>query len=163
VVPNLMTRSPFRIPSSAAQGHIRYRFAFSDGVAFVPPETGEQRVAVSQDAVTIDICAACGPGLRTDEEALAEALRPTAWLQSDAPRLREIAGPVARLDISAARKMELLLERARPYLEDFDFNGHYSALDTVTRRAGDCTEAAVLLAALGRAAGIPTRVASGLT
>ena len=30
------------------------------------------------------------------------------------------------------------------------------------RRAGDCTEAAVLLAALGRAAGIPTRVANGL-
>ena len=29
-------------------------------------------------------------------------------------------------------------------------------------RAGDCTEAAVLLAALGRAAGIPTRVVSGL-
>ncbi|MGH6950556.1 MAG: transglutaminase-like domain-containing protein, partial [Vitreimonas sp.] len=56
----------------------------------------------------------------------------------------------------------LLLERARPFVEHFDFNGHYSALDTVTRRAGDCTEAAVLLAALGRAAGIPTRVASGL-
>ena len=162
VVPNLMTRSPFRISALAAQGHIRYRFAFRDGIAFAPPQTGEQRVSVAADGVTFDICAACGPGLRADDEALAEALRPTAWLQSDAPRLREIAGPVARLDVSDARKMELLLDRARPYLENFDFNGHYSALDTVTRRAGDCTEAAVLLAALGRAAGIPTRVASGL-
>jgi len=43
-----------------------------------------------------------------------------------------------------------------------DFAGHYSALETLARRAGDCTEAAVLLAALGRAIGIPTRVASGL-
>lgn len=162
VVPNLMTRSPFRISALAAQGHIRYRFAFRDGITFAPPQTGEQRVSVAADGVTFDICAACGPGMRADPEALAEALRPTAWLQSDAPRLREIAGPVARLEVSDARKMELLLERARPYLENFDFNGHYSALDTVTRRAGDCTEAAVLLAALGRAAGVPTRVASGL-
>ena len=37
-----------------------------------------------------------------------------------------------------------------------------SALETISRRAGDCTEAAVLLAAFGRAAGIPTRVVSGL-
>ncbi len=161
-VPNLMTRSPFRIPALAAQGHIRYRFAFRDDIAFAPPQTGEQRVSIEADIVTIDVCAACGPGMRADAEALTEALRPTAWLQSDAPRLQEIAGSVARLDVSDARKMELLLERARPYIEHFDFNGHYSALDTVTRRAGDCTEAAVLLAALGRAAGIPTRVASGL-
>jgi hypothetical protein len=43
-----------------------------------------------------------------------------------------------------------------------DFNGHYSALETIERGAGDCTEAAVLLAALGRAAGIPTKVVNGL-
>jgi hypothetical protein len=43
-----------------------------------------------------------------------------------------------------------------------EFAGHYTALDTIVRRAGDCTEAAVLLAALGRAVRIPTRVVSGL-
>jgi hypothetical protein len=32
----------------------------------------------------------------------------------------------------------------------------------MSRHAADCTDAAVLLAAFGRAAGIPTRVASGL-
>lgn len=162
VVPNFMTRSPFRISSASAQGHIRYRFAFRDGFTFAPPQTGEQRVSIEAGGVSMDICARCGPGLAADAASLADALRPTAWLQSDAPRLRAIAAPVARLAVSDARKMELLLERARPFLEHFDFNGHYSALDTVTRRAGDCTEAAVLLAALGRAAGIPTRVASGL-
>lgn len=66
-------------------------------------------------------------------------------------------------DVSGTRKMEVLLERAIPYLEEADFNGHYSALDTLERRRGDCTEAAVLLAALGRAAGIPTRVVSGVS
>ena len=58
--------------------------------------------------------------------------------------------------------MELLMERARPYLGEVDFAGHFSALEAINRRMGDCTEAAVVLAALGRAAGIPTRVVSGL-
>ena len=74
-----------------------------------------------------------------------------------------MAAAIRSYDVSDARKMELLLERAIPYLEEADFNGHYSALDTLERGSGDCTEAAVLLAALGRAAGIPTRVASGVS
>jgi transglutaminase superfamily protein len=60
------------------------------------------------------------------------------------------------------RTMERLATRARQAMPRVDFAGHYSALDTVVRRAGDCTEAAVLLAAFGRAARIPTRVVSGL-
>jgi hypothetical protein len=162
VVPNSMIRSPVRITMDARRGHIRYRFSYRDGLDFAPPVTGEQRQAREGDALIVDICESCGPGLADDPASLAEALRPTAWLQSDHPRLTAIAAPVARLDVSDQRKMEMLITRAQPYLGDLDFNGHYSALDTITRRAGDCTEAAVLLAALGRAAGIPTRVVSGL-
>ncbi|HOV59022.1 MAG TPA: transglutaminase-like domain-containing protein, partial [Rhodanobacteraceae bacterium] len=40
--------------------------------------------------------------------------------------------------------------------------GYASALEVVKTREGDCTEHAVLLAALGRALGIPTRVVDGL-
>lgn len=163
VVPNSMVRSPVRITTEARQGRIRYRFLYRDGLEFAPPVTGEQRQTRDGDALIVDVCETCGPGLASDPETLADALRPTAWLQSDHPRLIAIAAPVARANVSDARKMEMLIARAQPYLGELDFNGHYSALDTITRRAGDCTEAAVLLAALGRAAGIPTRVVSGLT
>ncbi len=162
VLPNALVRSPFRIPPSALNGQVRYRVAFSQGIVFPLPQTSEQRVSMTADGATLDICAACGPGLPEDPATLADALRSTVWLQSDHERIRAIAAPVARLDAGDRRKMELLLERARPYLARIDFTGHYSALETVRRRAGDCTEAAVLLAALGRAAGIPTRVANGL-
>jgi len=97
-----------------------------------------------------------------DRETLADATRPTLWMQTDNQRVRAIAAPVAAMAISDAQKMRLLLQRAKPYVAHPDYAGHYSALDTIARRAGDCTEAAVLLAALGRAAGIPTRVASGI-
>jgi transglutaminase-like putative cysteine protease len=161
-IPNAMVRSPFRISDETARGHIRYLFSFDEGLAFALPQTAEQRVTAGAGGVTVDICAACGPGLPSDPAYLADALRPTAWLQSDHFELRAIAAPIGRQRLPGARKMELLLERARPYLYTIDFSGHYSALDTMRRRAGDCTEAAVLLAALGRAAGIPTRVANGL-
>jgi hypothetical protein len=42
-------------------------------------------------------------------------------------------------------------------LPDIDFAGHFPAAEALARRRGDCTESAVLLAALGRATGIPPR------
>ncbi len=111
---------------------------------------------------TIDICETCGPGLPDTPEALADARRPTPWLQSDSATIRAIATPIARLPLSDAGKMKLLAKRAREHLKRVEVSGHYSALDALKRGAGDCTEDAVVLAALGRAAGIPTRVANGL-
>jgi len=163
VIPNMAQRSPFRISPEARRGQMRFRYEFREGVTFPLPQTGEQRVRVEQGFATLDICGDCGPGLGMDAATLADASRATAWLQSDHPRLQAMAAAIRSYNVSDARKMELLLERAIPYLEEADFNGHYSALDTLERRSGDCTEAAVLLAALGRAAGIPTRVASGVS
>lgn len=167
VLRNAVVRAPFRIQGNALQGHIRYRFGFRDGLAFDLPQTGEQRVAPGPGAapneVIVDICATCGPGLADDDQATrAAALRPTRWLQSDHPRLRSIAAPFAHMAISDAQKMQRLAIRTRQLMPRVEFGGHYSALDTLVRRAGDCTEAAVLLAALGRAVRIPTRVVSGL-
>jgi hypothetical protein len=48
-------------------------------------------------------------------------------------------------------------------IEDKNFSTSLaSALETLERKQGDCTEHAVLTAALARAAGIPTRIAAGL-
>ncbi|HEX8528014.1 transglutaminase-like domain-containing protein [Allosphingosinicella sp.] len=157
-----LVRAPYRVPASALQGRIRYRFAYRDGIEFPLPATGEQRATASDRGVTLEICSECGPGLATDPANLADALRSTVWLQSSDRRVRAIAEPVGRMSITGARKMELLTRQAQSHLPEIDFSGHFSAVETISRRAGDCTEAAVLLAALGRAAGIPTRVASGL-
>jgi hypothetical protein len=162
IFPNVMTKSPYRISTSAMTGHIRYRFTFLDGIEFALPQTGEQRVTAGPGFATVDICEDCGPGLPHDAAALTDAMKPTVWMQSDSPLLKAIADPVAKLAISDSRKMEMLAKITRSYLVRIDFTGHYSALETLSRRSGDCTEAAVLLAALGRAAGIPTRVANGL-
>jgi transglutaminase-like putative cysteine protease len=157
-----LVRSPFRISDGAARNRIRYRFGFRHGIDFPLPQTPEQRVTPTPDGIVLEICNGCGPGLEGDESLRADALRPALWLQSDHPRLRAIAAPVARQRVTDDRRMAILAERVRGLLPRIDFVGHYSALDALSRGAGDCTESAVLLAALGRAAGIPTKVASGL-
>ena len=58
--------------------------------------------------------------------------------------------------------MQLLTEIAARVVTQVDFTSHFSAVETLIRASGDCTGTAVVLAALGRAAGIPTRVADGL-
>jgi transglutaminase-like putative cysteine protease len=93
---------------------------------------------------------------------LASALKPTPWIQSDDPAIMALARPIAAMHASADRKMALLTEVAANAVAEVNFVGHFSASETLRRGEGDCTGTAVLLAALGRAAGIPTRVADGL-
>jgi hypothetical protein len=157
-----MVKAPFRIPAAAMQGHIRYRLSFQDGIAFDPPATPEQRVTRTTDGATLDICADCGSDLPSDPATLADALKPTRWLQSDDRRIRAEVASIARMKVSDRRKMELLTARAAGAITQVDFIGHHSALEALRTGRGDCTESAALLAAYGRAAGIPTRVANGL-
>jgi transglutaminase-like putative cysteine protease len=157
-----LSQSPFRISAGALNGRIRYRFTFRHGIAFPLLATGEQSGMIERGVATLNICASCGPDLPATPEELAEATRPTAWLQSDHRSIRALAAPVRYRGVSAARKMEALVQVVEREIAEIDFAGHFSAVEALRRRRGDCTESAVLLAALGRSVGIPTKVVSGL-
>lgn len=153
--------SPYDINSAARKRHIRYRFALPDAISADLPQTAEQAVSFANGKLRIDVCPECGPGIPTDEASLARWRRPTAWMQSDDPAIA-LWAKSARSRISDAKTMERLSQRTRSRLKDVDFTGHYSARAAWQRRAGDCTEDAVLLATMARAAGIPALVASGM-
>ena len=64
---------------------------------------------------------------------------------------------------TAYKKAKSLTAYVAEYIEDKNFDmGFGSAAEVAKYRQGDCTEHAVMLAALGRAANIPTRAAAGL-
>ena len=157
-----MITAPFDIPNSAKQGHMRYWPELPQAIAVMLPQTAEQAVRYGNDGVQIDICAACGPGLPDDPASLARWTQPTAWLQSDDRRILAAARAPAAKGVTQSEVMELLARIARRRLSGVDFAGHYSASTAWRRRSGDCTEDAVVLAALARAAGIPALVASGM-
>ncbi len=163
LVRNAMVKAPFRVPQSAMTAHIRYRFAFREGVTFEAPTTGEQRARIEGDALIVDICKTCGDQATIlSAEDRARFLAPTKWMQSDHPTFKAIAGPIAIRSISDADKIKMLSGQVAQRLERIDFAGHVTALEAWQRRRWDCTEEAAILATLARAAGIPARVASGL-
>lgn len=162
LVRSVLVKSPVRISSSALRGRIRYTFARRTDQSVLLPETGEQIVKTDGNSLTVDVCQNCGAGLPNDADYLADARRATFWLQSDHPRLQRFVRNIANANISDTEKMNRLSASATRRMNEIDFTGHVSALEALQRGSGDCTETAVLLAALGRAAGIPTRVASGI-
>ena len=84
-------------------------------------------------------------------------------LQIDDPRIRKIATE-ARGDLTDPLQVAQALERyVRRTMSTVDFSQAFAtAAEVAESHTGDCTEHAVLLAALARACGIPSRVAIGL-
>jgi hypothetical protein len=104
-----------------------------------------------------------GPGVRADDAPTAQDREPNNWIQSDHPEIIAAAKEAAG-DLKDPWQVAQALERyvrsriRRPgFSQAFD-----TAADVIRSGEGDCTEHAVLLAALARARGIPARVAIGL-
>lgn len=160
-IPHEMWRSPFYVSAAALRGHIRYQFGWRFGFDGAIPATGEQAAKLLGPAQQLDICPSCGPGLAQDQASLERWRRPAPWIESAAPQFSSAVRGLGKGGSERARMLSLgKIARAR--LARTDFEGHYSALTAWRRGAGDCTEDAVVYAALARAAGIPARVASGL-
>jgi hypothetical protein len=93
----------------------------------------------------------------------AEYLAANSILQLDDPRLKQMAAE-AKGDATRPEQIAVALETyAHDAMKQHDFSqGFATAAEVAESRAGDCTEHAVLLAALARINGLPSRVAIGL-
>ena len=129
------------------------------------PTEGSQafrRIDARTAVVSVDVLRASGekPGDRSDPRWL----KPSELIDSDSEAVRGLLAK-ARLGEGVsprerANALRLLVSR---HLRDKNMATAFgSASEAARSRSGDCTEHAVLLAALCRAAGIPARVASGL-
>jgi len=133
------------------------------------PATGMQKPGKrTQDSVVLEIS-------RLDHEALgqarlpaaggdlAEYLRPNIWINSDDPQVIAMARDAA----GEATAPYEIADRLRRYVTDIIQDkslsvGFASASEVCRNKEGDCSEHAVLLAALGRVHRIPSRVVIGL-
>lgn len=131
------------------------------------PATQRQTVSVDGKALVVDTVAEQPPHsdlqLPVTLPELQEYLRPSDLAQSADPALvmqaRQIVGPernaweaARKLTMWVYRRLEKVQSEPRPV----------SALEIVKMNSGDCTEHAILLAALAQAVGLPARVAAGL-
>jgi hypothetical protein len=97
-----------------------------------------------------------------DTAALHPYLQASSYLEVNAPIIHTLARQAVgdeKNPVLAAHKIEQFV---RDYITKKDLNvGFGSAEETANSREGDCTEHAVLCAALGRAVGLPTRCVVG--
>lgn len=158
----LVVPSPYRISSAARQGTIRYRVSEGDSAsAWLWPQTGEQRVARAGTDAELTICRDCGREAAPSEAELRRYLVPNAWLESDDRNI--IAFARAARGGSVDARMRRLVTAVQTRLSGaVSYRGYHTAREALALRSGDCTEYALLLAAAGRARGIPTRVVAGL-
>lgn len=137
-----------------------YRVA-ADGAALAPlsriPGQRIVRDAEGEVVVAID-----PHGQNEPAPSPADTL-PSRWLQSDDPEVRALAIRAAAGSTRPERILPRLVRAVREHIRHRSLNvGYASAAEVVRQREGDCTEHAVLLAALARALGIPARVVFGL-
>ncbi len=96
------------------------------------------------------------------KEQLQKFLKATPAIQSDSPEIKAFSERTVGSETNPIKKAELL-QSAVFELIDKDVNRNSNtALEVLERKAGDCTEHALLFNALARAAGIPSREVTGL-
>ncbi|MGB2819922.1 MAG: transglutaminase domain-containing protein [Phycisphaerae bacterium] len=98
-----------------------------------------------------------------DDPAATEALKPTRYLQCDT---KEIAG-LAKIAVGKAADAAEAAGRIESYVAKYISEktlsvGYATALEVAKSKQGDCSEHAVLAAAMCRAVGVPAQVVTGL-
>ncbi|MGH8172225.1 MAG: transglutaminase domain-containing protein [Rhodanobacteraceae bacterium] len=154
--------SPRALTRAELRNGMRYVLAARDGGAALNlPETGEQKVLAKNGTLVVDITPSAREGIEDAPDAIDFA--PNDWLQSKSPDIEALAKKaVGNVTDPLAR-----MHRLETFVSGFITNkslgvGYASALEVARKPEGDCTEHAVLLAALGRSLGIATRVVDGL-
>lgn len=157
-----LMHSPQALDSRELAGSLRYTLApRNGGAALALPITDEQKVVArgAQRIVTVRRTAA------TNAEAppTREDFLPNDWLQSSAPEVVSLAHRAVGDAVQPRERMQRIEDFVRGYIRNKNLDvGYASALEVARKPEGDCTEHAVLVAALGRSLGIATQVVDGL-
>jgi transglutaminase-like putative cysteine protease len=160
---SLVVRSPVAIPAGFKHRTLRYQFSRSDGAAPQIAATPEQAVSYDGAHAVVTVCDDCGPKEAPSAEELARYSAPNAWVRSDAHEIRTLALSTVPRGARVDFRMQKLVEAVeRRMTGNIDLLGYADAVTALRSGAGDCTEFAVLLGALARAQGIPTRLVAGL-
>lgn len=162
---DLMQRTLVAAPQALSRKRtsraLTYRLSANDDAELTLPRGAEQRSRYDQGSWLVSVHP--GDSLGDDEAPHPALLQPNRWIESDADEIRQLAARAAADAGDELTTMQRLEQATRSHISIKSLRvGYASALETYRSREGDCTEHALLLAALGRARGIPTRIATGL-
>ena len=169
LIDKMFVKSPEPIEDVGSASSITYTLNPGNGAVFVIPTTDNQtaeRLPGGKITLTIKPVKVASGGTfpyKGSDPKLLEAVKPTRFLQSDDKKVLDLARKAvgdAKDAAQAARNIESFVAK---YIDNKGLSvGYASACEVVESRQGDCSEFAVLTAALCRAVGIPAQVVVGV-
>lgn len=148
---------------------VRYRVRLLDSDASAVFSAGESQSVVRRDDGTAEITVRA---VRPDSPRTPDVPNPPPtdgdrlpnnWIQSDDARVVQLAAEAVGAETDAWRTAMKLEQSLRPKWQNKPLGTSFAtAADAARELSGDCTEYAVLLAAMLRSRGIPARTAVGL-
>jgi len=156
-----------KIPAPEQTRHVKYRVSLKKGnAAQVFPADPRQTVAPELNpSSAILVVKSSGPtdGQPGPDQVDHQYLEPNALVTSQDNRVRSLAERVTQGAVDPWGKAVRINQWVNKNVDRKNFQVAFAAASEVARNfSGDCTEHAVLAAAMCRAAGIPSRVAIGL-
>ncbi|MBK8283808.1 MAG: transglutaminase domain-containing protein [Ahniella sp.] len=148
---------PVVLDEQALRGKLGFEFDQVPGPIGMAA-SAEQRFRLRDGVLAVVVCRDC----RNDPEPVADPawLASDRFIDSDHPAIQAQAEQLARGD--DLKTLQAMTRFVKRHLwSDTDELGYASASHALASRQGNCSEHAVLLAALARAAGIPARVVPG--
>lgn len=166
-----MLRPQRAIPSPGEQAQAIYRLTLGDPTKKATLwNEGEQRVLSSDGgSYEIEVTArhitpddATWQLPHADTPELHPYLQASSYLEINSPEIQALAQKAVGTEKNPVLAAHFIENFVREYITKKDLSiGFASAQETAKSREGDCTEHAVLCAALGRAVGLPTRCVLG--
>ncbi|MCP4261476.1 MAG: transglutaminase domain-containing protein [Planctomycetes bacterium] len=169
LVDKMFIDSPVPLGELGSVKSIAYHLGPLPDVNLVIPENDNQQIQQFNDGkIILTVRPVAGPsGVRFpykgDNETILKALEPTPFVQSDNKVIIDLAKRAVGGTKDATEAVRRIEAFVADYIDDKNLSvGYASAVEVAESRQGDCTEHAVLAAALCRAVGIPSQVVSGL-
>jgi len=154
------------IPNAHTASSVTYRLTFDDaaGAESLPEATYQRILSRDKNTLLVKEQSSQPSGAPSSEKSAGpEFLDSNTYIQPDNPKIKKVAEEVTNGAKSTWEKATRLEKWVADNMTNQDFSiGFAPSSEIIDTRQGDCTEHAVLLAALCRAVGIPSRVAMGL-
>lgn len=164
----LSISSPMQLVNLGNVSSVTYELAATEDKELTLPTTSSQTVAMEKGKLLVTVSKAAVPEgvtfpYKDTDPNILEALKPTQYIQSDNPKVIDLARHAIGGTTDAATAVKQIESFVAGYIQQKDLSvGYASAGEVAQSRQGDCTEHAVLTAGMCRAVGIPARVVCGI-
>ena len=169
VVEKLFVASPRPLKDIGSARSAVYHLSPTKGTDLPIPSNDNQKVRRLNDgSIIVTVAPAAMPEgakfpYKGKDKAILEAMAPTRFLQSDRKEIIDLARRAVGDTKDAGEAVKMIESFVARYIQNRSLSvGYASAAEVAQSRQGDCSEFAVLTAAMCRAVGIPAQVVTGI-